>query len=131
MKRKMLSIADRYLTEIKFLIKKQGCGLSVINGAVYWVDSENNTSADSVSYPVYMELVSSGIICANLSGGLKVATPVYMLAIGIDPREYVDNLDAATASDVRRLEFERLIEEGCELDMNGWEGFIEAWRSDS
>lgn len=127
MKKKMLSVADRYLTEISFLIKKQGCDLSLINGDIYWVDANDNESSYSVSYKIYKELVSNGILCENRLGGLKVATPVYMLAIGVDPREYIEDLDEPKASEILILEFNKLIADGRELPINGLDGYTVVW----
>lgn len=120
-----LAIADRYLQEIKFLIDKQGCSLELIDRAFYWVGPNGDESSCSVSNKIMNTLVSNQIFSTHLSRGMMLATPVYMLAIGSDPRKKLKDVCNPNMHErnIIRLTFSMY---GI-FDLGPWEGYMKVW----
>ncbi len=124
--KKMLAIADKYLPQIKFLIKKPDrCSLELIASRFYWVDRDGGESSDFVSFDDMKILVSSGILGDSPSEHMLLVTPVYMLAIGYDPREHLRNKYKPMGSEDGCWEFPGTMNLGS--DLGSWDGYSKVW----
>lgn len=124
--KKRLAIADQYLPEIQFLVEKPDrCSLELIASGFYWVDANGYESSLSVSHKVMSSLVSNGVLVAYPSKQMSLATPVYLLAVGCDPREHLTNLEIPIASEYKILEFAGHMIAG--RNFGAWSGYTVAW----
>lgn len=123
-----LDYADTCLKEIKFLIDRQGRDLQEINGSFYWVDKKGITSQTSVSKAAVIGMVEKQVLEDIPYTALRVATPVYLLAIGCDPRAVImdrSNLDNPDGGYLFNAEVHAFRVWG------PWHGYAEVWHLDS
>ena len=124
--KKRLAIADRYLPEVKFLIDKPNrCSLELIAGSFYWVDANGDESSLSVSHKIMSSLVSNGVLRSPPINHLWLATPVCLVAIGYDPREYLKNGYAPLPSENECWVFTGSMKLG--IPMGPWNGYTMVW----
>ncbi|MBW3798818.1 hypothetical protein GPK29_11870 [Aeromonas hydrophila] len=121
-----LATADQYLPEIEFLIHRPaGSSLELIAGNLYWVDQNDHESFNSVSVADVSVLVSSGVLDAYPSKQMLLATPVFMLAHGHDPRRKLNNIESPVTSEYDLVVFDGMLIAGSTF--GAWRGYTKVW----